>query len=81
MERRSIWVRIGRGSIVPAVTIALTMATEVATEGAAVPMARPHSPSALVAFTACVHRTELDRAAAANLVKKPLYPNSALEGL
>jgi hypothetical protein len=57
------------------------MATEVAMEGAAVSMARPHSPSALVAFTACVHRTELDRAAAAKLVKKPHYPNSALEGL
>jgi len=41
-------------------------------------MARPHSPSALVAFTACVHR---DRAAGAKLVKKPHYPNSALEGL
>ena len=44
-------------------------------------MVRPYSPSALVAFTACVHRTELDRAAAAKLVKKPHYPNSALEGL
>src|SRR6185437_3233638 len=44
-------------------------------------IARPLSPSALVAFTACVHRTELDRAAAAKLVKKPHYPNSALDGL
>lgn len=43
--------------------------------------ARPHSPSALVAFTACVHSSELERAAAAKLVRRPHYPNSGLDGL
>jgi uncharacterized protein len=33
----------------------------------------PHSPSALVSFTACVHRTELERARQAGLVKKPHF--------
>lgn len=39
------------------------------------------SPSALVSFTACVHRTELERARHAGLVKKPYFPDSSLEAL
>lgn len=37
------------------------------------------SPSDLVSFTACRHLTELDRAAAANLVKKPIFSDPAFE--
>ncbi|MES1164822.1 MAG: TM0106 family RecB-like putative nuclease [Verrucomicrobiota bacterium] len=57
------------------------MAGEKAEEDLPASVGRPHSPSALVAFTACVHRTDLERAAAAGLVRKPHYPNAALEGL
>src|SRR6266478_2992550 len=54
---------------------------EKAPGGESEPTPRPHSPSALVAFTACVHRSELERAAAAKLVRKPHYPSSTLDGL
>src|SRR5207237_9416497 len=43
--------------------------------------ARHRSPSALVAFTACAHRTELERAAEVGLVAKPHFPNAAVEGM
>src|SRR5256885_10386724 len=42
---------------------------------------RPLSPSALVAFTACVHRTELERARDAGLVERPHFADSALAAL
>ena len=42
---------------------------------------RPLSPSALVGFTACVHRTELERAREAGLVDKPHFADSTLEAL
>ncbi len=43
--------------------------------------ARPLSPSALVSFTACVHRTELERAREAGLVQKPYFADSTLAAL
>src|SRR3954464_4081325 len=42
---------------------------------------RALSPSALVAFTACVHRTELERAREAELVERPHFADSTLEAL
>src|SRR4051812_45355222 len=42
---------------------------------------RPLSPSALVSFTACVHRTELERARDVGLVKRPHFADSTLEAL
>lgn len=58
------------------------MAGEQATEGGLPQLVeRPQSPSALVAFTACVHRTELERAAAVGLVRKPKYENAARDAL
>jgi len=45
------------------------------------PGARPLSPSALVGFTACVHRTELERAREAGLVEKPYFQDSTLDAL
>ncbi|HEX4447166.1 MAG TPA: TM0106 family RecB-like putative nuclease, partial [Polyangiaceae bacterium] len=49
--------------------------------GASAALRRYRSPSALVAFTACVHRTELERAADVKLVRKPHFPNGALDAL
>ena len=37
------------------------------------------SPSDLVSFSACGHLTELERAAAAKLVKKPIYSDPGFE--
>jgi predicted RecB family nuclease len=42
---------------------------------------RPLSPSALVWFTACVHRTELERARETGLVDKPHFADSTLDAL
>src|SRR5438105_511345 len=43
--------------------------------------ARPLSPSALVSFTACIHRTELERAREAGLVDTPHFADSTLAAL